>query len=273
MLRSHGDRHRRPGADVLVRPVLTVGFCQLAMTWPRPDPTPRREPGAIREQIAGACERVGPRPRRRPHRGRGQDRRAARRSIGCVEAGVRRGRGELRAGAPCQSRSGATGSSWHYIGTLQSRLGAPRGRRSPTSSRPSPRAGDANGSHGRAAGDGPSILDVLIEVDFTGERTGVAPERARPPRPTWSPDSRASACVGLMTLPPITVRRRGCPAVVPCGSESSGMESREHHPDAVELSMGMSLDYQVAVEEGATMVRIGTALFGPRAQRAPGNDR
>jgi uncharacterized pyridoxal phosphate-containing UPF0001 family protein len=30
------------------------------------------------------------------------------------------------------------------------------------------------------------------------------------------------------------------------------------------LSMGMSLDYAVAVEEGATMVRIGTALFGPR---------
>jgi uncharacterized pyridoxal phosphate-containing UPF0001 family protein len=39
---------------------------------------------------------------------------------------------------------------------------------------------------------------------------------------------------------------------------------RQRHPDAVELSMGMSLDYQVAVEEGATMVRIGTALFGAR---------
>jgi len=36
------------------------------------------------------------------------------------------------------------------------------------------------------------------------------------------------------------------------------------HPDVVDLSMGMSLDYQAAVEEGATMVRIGTALFGPR---------
>ena len=39
---------------------------------------------------------------------------------------------------------------------------------------------------------------------------------------------------------------------------------REKHPDVVDLSMGMSLDYQAAVEEGATMVRIGTALFGPR---------
>ena len=39
---------------------------------------------------------------------------------------------------------------------------------------------------------------------------------------------------------------------------------RSGHPLAAELSMGMSLDYEVAIEEGATMVRVGTALFGPR---------
>jgi uncharacterized pyridoxal phosphate-containing UPF0001 family protein len=44
----------------------------------------------------------------------------------------------------------------------------------------------------------------------------------------------------------------------------------EHHPEARELSMGMSLDYPVAVEEGATMVRIGTALFGARRPEEPG---
>jgi uncharacterized pyridoxal phosphate-containing UPF0001 family protein len=38
-----------------------------------------------------------------------------------------------------------------------------------------------------------------------------------------------------------------------------------------ELSMGMSGDFEVAVEEGATMVRVGTAIFGPRAPR-PGTD-
>jgi hypothetical protein len=43
-----------------------------------------------------------------------------------------------------------------------------------------------------------------------------------------------------------------------------------HHPEATELSMGMSLDYPVAVEEGATMVRIGTALFGARRPEEPG---
>jgi hypothetical protein len=35
------------------------------------------------------------------------------------------------------------------------------------------------------------------------------------------------------------------------------------------LSMGMSDDFEVAIEEGATMVRIGTALFGPRAKARP----
>jgi uncharacterized pyridoxal phosphate-containing UPF0001 family protein len=41
-------------------------------------------------------------------------------------------------------------------------------------------------------------------------------------------------------------------------------EVRAAHPQAEELSMGMSMDYEVAVEEGATMVRVGTALFGER---------
>ncbi len=37
-------------------------------------------------------------------------------------------------------------------------------------------------------------------------------------------------------------------------------------PQVVDLSMGMSLDYGVAVQEGATLVRVGTALFGPRTR-------
>jgi hypothetical protein len=44
-----------------------------------------------------------------------------------------------------------------------------------------------------------------------------------------------------------------------------GEALRERHPDVLETSMGMSLDYEVAVEEGATIVRIGTGVFGPRA--------
>ncbi len=71
------------------------------------------------------------------------------------------------------------------------------------------------------------------------------------------------ALQGLMTLPPVT----------PTAEEARPYFRRlrdllravaDRHPEAVELSMGMSLDYEVAIEEGATMVRIGTALFGAR---------
>ena len=39
-------------------------------------------------------------------------------------------------------------------------------------------------------------------------------------------------------------------------------------PDATEISMGMTRDLEVAIEEGATIVRVGEAIFGPRAVRA-----
>jgi uncharacterized pyridoxal phosphate-containing UPF0001 family protein len=69
--------------------------------------------------------------------------------------------------------------------------------------------------------------------------------------------------VGLMTLPPLPS--------VPEDSRPFFVRLREllrivaeRRPRMTELSMGMSLDYQVAVEEGATMVRVGSALFGAR---------
>jgi hypothetical protein len=86
----------------------------------------------------------------------------------------------------------------------------------------------------------------------------------------WIADEIASSeglrLVGLMTMPPLPD--------VPEDSRPYFARLRElrdrlrpTHPSAIELSMGMSLDYRVAVEEGATMVRIGTALFGPRPGR------
>ena len=41
-------------------------------------------------------------------------------------------------------------------------------------------------------------------------------------------------------------------------------EMREYFPEKPELSMGMTGDYEVAVEEGATLVRVGTGIFGER---------
>ena len=69
---------------------------------------------------------------------------------------------------------------------------------------------------------------------------------------------------GVMTMAPFdadesTLRR------VFSGARHCAELLREAGHDAVELSMGMSGDYVIAVEEGATLVRLGTVLFGARA--------
>ena len=105
-------------------------------------------------------------------------------------------------------------------------------------------------------------LDALIEVDFTGSRAGVSPDETAP---------FADLVAGVEGL-----RLRGLMSIAPIGESAEDARPwfrrlrelrdaiRENHPDVVDLSMGMSLDYEAAIEEGATMVRIGTALFGPR---------
>jgi pyridoxal phosphate enzyme (YggS family) len=105
-------------------------------------------------------------------------------------------------------------------------------------------------------------IQVLLQVDFTGTRNGVAPEEvgdaAGRLREVPGLDLR-----GLMTLPPTT----GHPEEArPFFRRLRALrdEAASGPGDLPELSMGMSGDYEVAVEEGATMVRIGTALFGAR---------
>jgi pyridoxal phosphate enzyme (YggS family) len=95
----------------------------------------------------------------------------------------------------------------------------------------------------------------LVEVDFSGGRVGVTPAEAENfvERLGSHPGLRV---VGLMTVPPLGHDPR--PYFVRL------RELRDRLGGLRELSMGMSGDYEEAVEEGATMVRIGTAIFGPR---------
>jgi pyridoxal phosphate enzyme (YggS family) len=150
---------------------------------------------------------------------------------------------------------------WHFIGTLQTNTAHHVAALADV-------VETVTGGHGterlarRAAASGRTI-DALIEVDLTGERTGVAPDEI-----AATADRIASLeglrLVGLMTIPPIGERAEDAR---PYHTRLRELRDRirERHPGVLELSMGMSLDYQVAVEEGATMVRVGTALFGPRA--------
>lgn len=103
----------------------------------------------------------------------------------------------------------------------------------------------------------------LVQVDFTGRRQGVDPEEVESSVRAlrMMPGIRT---VGLMTMPPWAEDpEEARPFFVRlCGLRD---RLREEWPDLQELSMGMSADFDVAVEEGATMLRVGTALFGPRS--------
>ncbi len=111
------------------------------------------------------------------------------------------------------------------------------------------------------------VMDVLVQVNVAGEATkaGFLPDHLK--------DAMDALALltgirvrGLMTMPP--------PAEDPEGSRPWFRQLRElaalirgwgfERVEMTHLSMGMSGDFEVAVEEGATMVRIGTAIFGPR---------
>ena len=152
------------------------------------------------------------------------------------------------------------GVRWHFIGALQSS----------TAHRVADLADVVHtvaGEHatrrlaGRAARNGRTV-DVLIEVDFTGERAGLGPEEV-PAAADRVAALDGARLRGLMTIAPPTPDAEGARPWFRRLRELRDVV-RERHPDVLDLSMGMSLDYQVAVQEGATMVRIGTALFGAR---------
>jgi pyridoxal phosphate enzyme (YggS family) len=107
------------------------------------------------------------------------------------------------------------------------------------------------------------VVDALLEVNVGGEssKSGFAPGEV-----AAALDALAGLnhirLHGLMAIPPAVERAedtRGWFRQLRGLAERHGLK---------ELSMGMSADFEVAIEEGATMVRVGTAIFGPRPPRA-----
>ena len=122
-------------------------------------------------------------------------------------------------------------------------------------------------SDGRPAGKPP--LQVCLQVNVSGEasKSGVSPEQLE------------SLALAVSTLP--NLRLRGLMAI-PEPTDDIALQHRRfrmlrelrdalnsHGLELDTLSMGMSHDFPAAIAEGATMVRIGTAIFGPRAPRQP----
>jgi pyridoxal phosphate enzyme (YggS family) len=107
-------------------------------------------------------------------------------------------------------------------------------------------------------------LPILVEVKLSHEdsKHGLAPTDL-PALLTAIEQLDAIEAVGLMTVPPWSLDPE--PAR-PYFRELRRLrdESQKLHPNLTQLSMGMSNDFTVAIEEGSTCVRVGTALFGKR---------
>jgi len=118
----------------------------------------------------------------------------------------------------------------------------------------------------RAGGAKRWRIPVLIEVNTSGEPTqfGVRPEEAaRLVEQVLS--SQALELRGLMTIAPFTREEAPVRSAFRTLARLRKDLSRAFGEASLkELSMGMSGDFEIAVEEGATWLRIGTALFGPR---------
>lgn len=155
---------------------------------------------------------------------------------------------------------------WHLIGHLQTNK-ASRAARSfdLVHSVDSLRVAEALSE--AFAGRPSDLLGILLEVNVSGEESkyGVAPDQA-------ASLARAVSLLpglalrGLMTVAPIAANPEDVrPVFRRLAALRRELEALRLPGASLEhLSMGMSQDYHVAVAEGATLVRVGTAIFGPR---------
>lgn len=179
-----------------------------------------------------------------------------------IEAGTRHlGESRLQEALPkMDALGGFEGIAWHFIGRLQRRkVKDVVGRFQLIHSVDSL---DLAREIDRRAAQAGIRQAVLLEVNLGGEssKAGFAP-------PVLAESLAAMeglphlAIEGLMTVPPLSTEREAARPYFRRLRELAGQLGR---PGLQELSMGMSQDYDIAVEEGATMVRVGTAIFGAR---------
>ena len=150
---------------------------------------------------------------------------------------------------------------WHLIGHLQRNKVKSLDRFSLLHSLDSGRLADAVSAFGVARG---AQIPVLVQVNVAGEATkgGYVPDEL--PREAGRLATLAGLTVqGVMTMAPEGANEGELRGVFGGGRAARAVLAAAGHP-ARELSMGMSGDYEIALEEGATMVRLGTILFGPR---------
>lgn len=111
------------------------------------------------------------------------------------------------------------------------------------------------------------VQKVLIEVNIAGEasKAGMAVKNS-PALVREAAKLKNISIQGLMTIPPFSENPEDSRPYFCVLRELAESIAKENIPNAAmnELSMGMSGDFEVAIEEGATMVRVGAAIFGER---------
>jgi pyridoxal phosphate enzyme (YggS family) len=184
-----------------------------------------------------------------------------------VELGLRDlGENRVQEAELHQQRIARTAARWHMIGHLQrNKAGKALPLFDLVHGVDDAELGEALAQRARAAG---RRVPVLVEVNVSGEgsKFGVAPDDL----PALL--ERLAALDGIELRGLMTV---GAPVGTPADARGGFAHLRGLRDDGErrlgrplpELSMGMSGDYEVAVEEGATLVRVGTAIFGERSPK------
>ena len=216
---------------------------------------PEKALAEVRRRIDDACRRAG----RHPEDVRliGVTKSVPPEQVRRVAAAGLREFGENYVGDLEAKRTAAPEATWHFIGRLQRNKVRRVLELADVVQTLEP--GRATERLEELAADRGRTVPCMVEVDFTGSRVGVEPREADAFLQGMG-EVPALEVVGLMTVPPLGRPPR------PYFQQLRELRDRlaSAFPGLQELSMGMSADYEEAVEEGATMVRVGSAIFGPR---------
>ncbi|MCC7416468.1 MAG: YggS family pyridoxal phosphate-dependent enzyme [Acidobacteria bacterium] len=185
-----------------------------------------------------------------------------------AEAGQRDfGENKVQEALDKMDRTGDLDLAWHLIGHLQSNKARKAGAR--FSVVHSVDDADLVRRLNEAAGAAGRTLQILVQADLAGEATKHgAPEAALDGIFAAAAAAGHLDPIGLMLIPPsVDDPERARPYFRALRAVRDQLLARGVPPGRLrELSMGMSHDFEVAVEEGATMVRVGTAIFGSRGR-------
>jgi hypothetical protein len=154
--------------------------------------------------------------------------------------------------------------TWHFIGHLQSNKAKQAAALfSMIETLDSPHLARELNRRALQAG---RTIDVLVQVNEAGEdaKSGLAPDKV-PALLDESPSWTALRLRGLMSIPPYDLDpEKSRPWFRSLSQWQQRWRQQFPALDLSQVSMGMSHDFEIAIEEGATIIRVGTALFGAR---------